>query len=361
MSAQPVSAVAPVPGARLQLSRVATFPGLRVLAWDQKTLYAGRGYTLLRDMPDGPETGWEEVGYFSPARWRTVSASFRLTYRLVRDGFHALAALPSGHLIAAVPGAIVTLAPGETEFRVSHKLLRGSRPLHIATTPNGRVFWGEYFNNANRDEVHIYASEDRGSTWQVAYTFAKRSIRHVHNVVYDRWQDCLWVLTGDNGAECRIVRATCDFRNVEVVLSRNQQARTAAMVPTEAGLYFSSDTPLERNFIYLLDRNGHLERLANIGSSSIYGCRVGDSTFFSTMAEPSEVNPTDHVSLYGSADGVYWAPLGDWSKDRWPMKFFQYGNVFLPDGANTTDLLALTTIAVADSDLETSLWQVTTT
>jgi len=43
------------------------------------------------------------------------------------------------------------------------------------------------------------------------------------------------------------------------------------------------------------------------------------------------------------------------------MKFFQYGNVFLPDGVNATDLLALTTIAVTDSDLETSLWRVTTT
>jgi len=39
------------------------------------------------------------------------------------------------------------------------------------------------------------------------------------------------------------------------------------------------------------------------------------------------------------------------------MGLFQYGNAFLPDGHNTTGLLAVTTIAVERADLETSLWR----
>jgi len=39
------------------------------------------------------------------------------------------------------------------------------------------------------------------------------------------------------------------------------------------------------------------------------------------------------------------------------MKYFQYGNAFLPDGENSTDLLAATTIAVQGADLRTSIWQ----
>jgi len=46
-----------------------------------------------------------------------------------------------------------------------------------------------------------------------------------------------------------------------------------------------------------------------------------------------------------------------WRKDRWSMKYFQYGNAFLPDGENSTDLLAATTIAVQGADLRTSIWQ----
>ena len=78
-------------------------------------------------------------------------------------------------------------------------------------TPDGYVYWGEYFDNPHRDEVHIYASTDHGLTWNVAYTFPQGAIRHVHNIVYDKWEDCLWVLTGDNGPECRILKASCDF------------------------------------------------------------------------------------------------------------------------------------------------------
>ena len=40
------------------------------------------------------------------------------------------------------------------------------------------------------------------------------------------------------------------------------------------------------------------------------------------------------------------------------MNFFQYGIAFLPDGINTTDLLAVTTVAVKDFDLKTELWRV---
>ena len=142
----------------------------------------------------------------------------------------------------------------KAEFQVTHRITRGTRPLHITAIPSGTVFWGEYFDNASRDEVHVYASTDAGATWSVAYTFPKGAIRHVHNIVHDPWGKCLWLLTGDYGDECRIVRASYDFRQIDIVLQGNQQARAVACVPAESGLYFSSDTPLEANYIYHLAR-----------------------------------------------------------------------------------------------------------
>ena len=116
---------------------------------------------------------WQPVATFRPTWRRRLSVMNALTARLFRDGFHALAVLPSGGLVAAVPGAIVTLRPGETEFRPTHVITRGTRPLHITAVPGGAVYWGEYFDNPSRDEVHIYASTDAGATWTVAYTFPK--------------------------------------------------------------------------------------------------------------------------------------------------------------------------------------------
>ncbi len=339
------------------LLRVARVPHLRALAWEGDWLYASRGYQLLRARIQNPSAGltWEPVARFGPAWRRSLSVSFGLTARLFRDGFHALAVLPAGGLVAAVPGAIVTFSPGHAEFRVTHNLTRGTRPLHVTAVPGGRVYWGEYFDNASRDKVHIYCSTDAGASWQVAYTFPKGAIRHVHNIAHDPWGNCLWILTGDYGDECRILRASSDFSRVETVLQGNQQARAVAFVPMEDGLYFSTDTPLESNSIYRLGRDGSLTQLAPISSSSIYGCRVGQQVFFSTMVEPSEVNRDHSVRVYGGS-GQSWQAMLEWKKDRWPMGLFQYGNAFLPDGNNATTCLAVTTIAVESDDMVTSLY-----
>jgi len=349
------------PSHRLEgaLDRFARFPQLRALAWSGEFLYASRGYELLRAEFADPSRSivWQPVATFVAPWQRRLAVTNRLTARLFRSGYHALSILPSGALVAAVPGAIVSLRPGETEFRQTHKITRGIRPLHIAAVPGGAIYWGEYFDNPRREQVHIYASRDAGATWNVAYSFPAGAIRHVHNVVYDRWGNCLWITTGDYGEECRILRASCDLSRVETVVRGNQQARAVALVPLEDALYFSSDTPLEANFIYRLDRGGKVSRLAAISSSSIYGCRVGDRIFFSTMAEPSEVNSDDGVRIYGSVPGnSIWQPLLAWRKDRWPMRLFQYGNAFLPDGENTTSLLAVTTSAVESDDMATSLF-----
>jgi hypothetical protein len=340
----------------LQLRLIATYRGMRVLTWSDDFLYGCRGYEILRVRAGTSE--WEPVARFRPAWWRNLTARYPLSHRLVRDGFHALAVLPDGTMVGASPGSIVTRSPNIQEFHPTHTMLRGTRPLHITPTPAGKIYWGEYFDNRDRVEVHIYASEDRGHTWHVAHTFPARSIRHVHNIVYDRWDNCLWILTGDEGSECKLLRASCDLREIETVLSGNQQTRAVAAIPTPDCLYLSTDTPEEKNHIYRLDRTGRVDRVGDLNSSSLYGCRAGQCLFVSTMVEPSTVNTEREVQLVGSQDGAQWRTVASWKKDSLSMKYFQYGNAFLPDGENTTRYLAATTIAVEDDDLTTTLWEI---
>ncbi len=362
----------PAVSSAVHLRKVARYPGLRVLAWDGQVLYACRGYQVvaLRISPNDTEriedrTNWEPVAQFRPAFWRSMTSRLPLTYRLVRDGFHALVVLPSRRpnhsdepaMVGAVPGAIVLRPPASEDFAVTHKILRGTRPLHITAVPGGNIYWGEYFDNRERAEVHVYTSADHGQSWQVGYTFPARAIRHVHNVVHDPWGDCLWILTGDEGGECKVLRASCDLRSVDEVLSGSQQARAVAVIPTKDALYLSTDTPFERNHIMRLDRAGNIKSMADLESSSIFGCQTASALFFSTMAEPSEVNTARNVDLVGSADGDHWEVLVRWQKDGWPMRYFQHGNILLPDGNNTTNYLAATTIAVTQDDLVTTLWK----
>jgi hypothetical protein len=368
--------VAKASSSALVLRKVAAWTGIRALVWDGNDLYGCRGYQIVRinvrlntGLLAGKTARWEVVASFRPAWWRNLTSRSALTYRLVRDGFHALAILDGQTnegpttdqtIVGAVPGALVTCIPGSNEFLVTHRIQRGTRPLHITAVTSGNIYWGEYFDNRERAEVHIYVSTDRGHTWQIAYTFPAGGIRHVHNIIYDRWADCLWILTGDDGAECKVLRASCDLRSVEVVLAGNQQARAVAAIPTQEGLYLSTDTPSEKNHIYRLDRTGNVKQVGDLASSSIYGCRVGAAIFFSTMVEPSAVNASPEVQIVGSREGMNWHLLARWKKDRWPMRYFQYGNAFLPDGVNDTNFLAATTIAVKTDDLVTTLWEVET-
>jgi hypothetical protein len=351
------------------LEKVGAWPNIRVLAWDEDVLYGARGYQIVRLKLNGHtphqiagDDPWEPVARFRPHWWRNLTARTNLTYRLTRDGFHALCIIgdPSQErtMVGAVPGAIVTKTSVSHEFLVTHRVQRGTRPLHVTAVPSGKIYWGEYFDNHERAEVHVYVSIDNGLTWQIAYTFSARSIRHIHNIVYDRWGDCLWILTGDEGSECKILRADCDMGSVEVVLSGNQQARAVAAIPTRQGLYFSTDTPSDRNHVYRLDRAGNLHQVTELSSSSIYGCKAGDAMFFSTMVEPSAVNTSREVHIVGLNHGTAWQTVDHWKKDKWPSHYFQYGNAFLPDGENSTRYLAATTIAVESDDLVTTLWEV---
>jgi len=357
------NAVAAAASSALNLRRIAAWRDIRVLAWDGDFLYGCRGYMIVR-LQAGKLADWENVGIFRPSWWRNLTICSALSYRLVRDGFHALAILGGQTneqtMVGAVPGALVTRAPDDPEFKVTHQVKRGTRPLHITAVPSGNIYWGEYFDNRERAEVHIYASTDQGRTWDVADTFPAGSIRHVHNIVYDRWGNCLWILTGDEGNECKVLRASCDLHSVDEVLAGNQQARAVAAIPTQDGLYLSTDTPTEKNHIYCLNREGRIDQVGDLASSSIYGCRAGEAMFFSTMVEPSAVNSSQQVHLVGSANGNHWQVLAHWKKDSWPMRYFQYGNAFLPDGENATRYLAATTIAVDTDDLVTTLWEVET-
>lgn len=342
----------------VRLEPVGRFPGLRVLAWVGGALYAGRGYTLLRW--DQDRTRWRRVASMDPGVGRRLTAAHRLTARLVRDGYHALAGLPDGRLAAVFPGVIGVLTPGALRFLPSCKVPRGTRPLALAATPAGHLFWGEYFDNAERDAVHVYGSTDGGASWQIVYTFPPRTIRHVHGVTYDAHAGCLWVLTGDEGSECQILRVSPDWASVETVLAGGQQTRAVTLVPRADAVYFATDTPSEENHIYRLARDGHLERLCPVAGSSFWGCAVNRALFFSTAVEPSPVNAGPQSVLYGSADERRWNALVRWTRDPWPSRFFQYPNIILPPGENRGDVLAASGLAVRGEDQVTHLWRVHT-
>ena len=337
-------------GSPIRVAPSRSWPGMRLLRIDGRRLWASRGYALLQST-DAGET-WEKRARFPPPAWRDLTSRVRLTARLCRDGFHNLLVRPDGGLVGVVPGAIVVAGPGEERFRTAFRVTRGTRPLALAQDPQGRIYFGEYFGNPDREEVHVHGSDDGGETWHVARSFPAGSIRHVHRVFWDPFDRAIWVLTGDYGDECRILRTEDGFRTVEVIRKGGQEVRTKCAIPARESIVFATDSPLEPNRIFRLDRSsGDLSEVGSLPGSGSFACTVGPVMIFSSAVEPSRTNRDRHATLVGSNGGEGWEPILRWRKDCWPMHLFQYGTIALPEGDNETDSLFATGVAVREADL----------
>lgn len=325
--------------------------GTRPLLFHDGVLYGAR-YDQILKSTDGGAT-------FAPfARLSLVDRPFgslrrwsALVRRLLREGVYRMRVLSDGHMVFVVRKGIYTLRAGEAEARLTHSITRGSRPVSLACKPGGLVVFGEYFDNAERGPIRIFGSADSGQSWRIVYEFPAGSIRHVHGLAYDRWEDCFWICTGDYGDECKVLRASADFGDVEVVRQGGQFNRFYSVLITSEHLLMATDTPLDHNFIFRLEkRTGEWTRLQQIQNSTFYGCTVGEKVYFTTVAESSEMNDSKACHLWaGSIQGTNWLHVGAFPTDvldrvassvpGLPKALFQFPRIFFPEGDNPTDKL----------------------
>ena len=306
-----------------------------------RTIYAQIGNRLCRSEDNG-ET-WQSYSVRLPEGAKIFS---KFHARLTRSGIHCLNVLKDGSLLLVAKGAFYKYDIASGNMDRSFSVLRGSRPLFVCHGQDGDLFWGEYFRNPERDEVNIYTSEDCAKTWHIKYTFKKNSIRHVHGIFYDPYDKGVWVTTGDENRESAIWVTNNKFRTLEAVIGGNQQSRVIQLIFTRDHVYYGTDTPYEKNHICRINkRTGKMATLADVDGSVYWGCKINEAIFFSTAVEPGKTNRSRCASIWGSCDGTHWRQLEKYRKDIWPMKYFQVGQLYFPQGENKTDFLFFTPIA----------------
>lgn len=320
----------------------------RVLAFHEGALYAEIGGHIVCSIDQGHT--WHDIVLLP----RAVSGYGRLHRRLRRLGVHACVVMPEGSLVFVARKGIWRYDAATRALAEVFRIPRGSRPLGLCHTADNKLYFGEYFSNPGREPVHIYAAAHPSLDFQPTYTFPAGAIRHIHGVFEDPFTNALWVTTGDIEQEAAIWRSDDQFATLRPVLMGGQQHRAVTLLFTASHVYFGSDTPLELNYLYRFDRaTGVVERLVAVQGSVFYGCKVGDALVFSTVVEPSKVNNASQAHLWASRDGVRWICLKGYRKDRWPLKLFQYGQILLPTGVNTTEILRYTPLAtVGDQTMQ---------
>lgn len=303
--------------------------GLRVLYYDGKILYGARGRHIIGSKDGGKS--WWPLGKLNMSFPYSQASFLRSTQRLLRAEVYKLHSY-GGHLVALAKGGVYTGKIGE-DLQRSYTVTHGSRPISLAGGPDGRVYFGEYHSNLKQGPIRIYGT-DNFQDWFVVYEFAAKKIRHIHGIFYDPYSICYWVLTGDYDHEPGIARAAIDFSELEFVRQGSQSVRVYSLICTPEGLVFATDTEIEKNFVYLMDREGkRLEKLLELENSVFHLGYFGDTLFLATVCEPTcPGNDSKRSHIWYSKNLTDWSKFTSYKKDWWPAKYFQFGNIFFPEG-----------------------------
>lgn len=306
----------------------------RVLHVDGSEVYVGRGQQLLRSQDGG--LNFVPLAVAAAGPLIRNASRIPLAARLLRTGFHGLEVLSDGSLLAIVRGALLHKRPDSAEFTVAHQVTRGNRPLNVCVHPSGRVYFGEYFRNKRRSAVHVYGS-DNGTDFDVAGTFSKGSVRHIHGIHWDEHRGGMWVLTGDDGEESGLWWTPDEFVTLEPVLRGTQAARAVTLFAERSGLILPMDTPFEQNYVQHFDpQSGKLERLAELPGSVFHSSRTRHLHLLSTVVERSAVNSDPRPALLASHNGFDWRVVARLRRDLPQLKdkrpYFQWPTIVLPSG-----------------------------
>jgi hypothetical protein len=141
--------------------------------------------------------------------------------------------------------------------------------------------------------------------------------------------------TGDNDNESVIWHSKDNFSTVKPVISEGQKSRAVALLFSEQGIFYGTDSPDCKNTIRAFDRRGGKTRsLARTEGPVFFATRAGNRAFFSTAVEPSTVNRSKDVVIYASDNFEDWVEALRIKKDWLPPKLFQYGQARFAAGPN---------------------------
>ena len=280
---------------------------------------------------------------------KRLLSHFRLLNRLLRLEPRCATFMDDNTMILAFQHQVLVVSVSEKKI-IEFVPLRPnfSNPLNFCSMKRygqREVYWGDYGENMDGSEINIYKYTKNGL--EVCYSFPNNSIKHVHNIIYDKWRDRFIMLTGDLGDKVGIYTATRDFKSVEPFLIGNEKYRAVQAVVTGEGLIWATDAVMSDNHLYYCSfDNKDMKELASLNGSVIYGLPVNRGLLFSTTVEPYPTGGSLLKAIFNNrlAPGIKsrnvdigfcsekkeLTILKSFRKDWLPISLFQYGQIMFP-------------------------------
>ena len=296
-----------------------------------------------------------------------VLSRFRLFVRLLRLEPRCAEFIGERYLIFCILHKVWMLDIERGKIQCIFEARDGfSDPLNLCKVGNC-VYWGDYGNNVNREEVNIYRV-DSSAKIEVVYRFPCGSVRHVHNLIFDTKNQNFWIFTGDNDKLAGIYSADKDFFKVEAINIGDQRYRAVVGFPFNGGVIYATDSVEKDNYLFIStsDTGFQPRMLAELNGSCIYGTETAAYYVFSTTVESPEgrglfsllsnklgrgIKSRDvHLIAVKKQNISDIKIIGKFRKDWLPMKLFQYGAVLFPSGQQKNKDLWIYPVACRKTD-----------
>lgn len=283
-------------------------------------------------------------------------SKIRLLERVFRLEPRCAVAIADGEFLVSCKGGVYFVSIESKTIRLEHQYRPGmNNALNFCVLKNLQgfkdcVLYGEYFGNAAKEAVNIYARYS-AEKWEKVFSFSKGKITHIHNIVAHSARGSIIVLTGDKDSESGIYELGGSFEKPDIWACGEQKHRACVAFPYKKGLLYATDTPLENNHIYYLEKNGDApmvhKKIYAISGPCIYGIEYLGDYFFATSVEPDpRVNKWRYMFTRKLGQGVHdrkshiyvcrqnesCEEIFSASKDMLPMLLFQFGNFQFPTG-----------------------------
>ena len=263
-----------------------------------------------------------------------VASSIRPLERLLRLGLSHLAFSTSGANLAILNKRVFWKPSEERVWKEIGSLTHVSRPLRfgVCSLDNGQFLIGEYFSNPHRKEVSLWQVLVNGSM-EVVYKFPNHTIQHIHAVQEDPFTNQIWVTTGDNDSECKVLTSADGCITFSLIGQGDQSWRTTCMLFSEDAVLWGMDSPGEPSFIIRWDRSSkEREFVTELPGPIWHGTSNADGWYtFSTAVEPGYLKEPQ-AYLWTSPNGFDFYKVAAYDKDFWPWTFFQFGLIYFPIG-----------------------------
>lgn len=273
---------------------------------------------------------------------RIVERTFRLEPRLAIN-------VADDEIVFSQKGNIYNLNLLNLRITVEHRFREGmNNPLSFCSRVDKdgitHVLYGEYWPNRNRDEVSVFERID--GIWERRYTFPSKSIKHIHQIIYDPNEESYLIATGDSDGESAIWKADLQFQKVEPLHFGNQMYRTCFIIPRNGYFLYPTDSPVEKNRL-ISTASGEPVPVYEMPGPCIYGRTVNEK--YHIMATSVECRPDEtwiggllhnklaagvkdfysHLILY-NAETERFIEIGKFKKDIISVVFL-FGNIMFPN------------------------------